>query len=193
MLLNMPDIQNLYMLTPADTDDVTKILSAIDNALNHKDNILIAIEGRCCSGKTTLSEKLKNIYHSIVIYHTDDFFLPPERKTPKRLAERGGNIDYEALKHLITSIKSGVAFEYKKYDCHSLSYTTHISSPASINVIEGVYSMHPTLIDEYDLILYLDIDKQTQLKRLVSRTKDKVILNKYLNEWIPLENIYFGE
>ena len=53
--------------------------------------------------------------------------------------------------------------------------------------------MHPTLIDEYDLILYLDIDKQTQLKRLVSRTKDKVILNKYLNEWIPLENIYFGE
>ena len=193
MLLNLPDIQNLYMLTPADTDDVSNILSAIDKALNHKDRIIVAIEGRCCSGKTTLSEKLAELYDNIAVYHTDDFFLPPERKTPSRLSERGGNIDYEALKQLITNLKVGEPFEYQKYDCHQGIYTTHQAYPKTIALIEGVYSMHPTLIQEYDLILYLDIDKQSQLARLRSRTKDEFILNKYINEWIPLENIYFGE
>ena len=55
---------------------------------------IIAIDGRCASGKTTFTQKLANYLNAEVI-HMDDFFLRNELKTKERLSEVGGNIDYE--------------------------------------------------------------------------------------------------
>ena len=55
---------------------------------------IIAIDGRCASGKTTFTQKLADYLNAEVI-HMDDFFLRNELKTKERLSEVGGNIDYE--------------------------------------------------------------------------------------------------
>ena len=68
--------------------------SGIDKAL------LVAIDGRCGSGKTTLGEYLKQKFECN-LFRMDDFFLREEQRTPERLAEIGGNVDYERFRKTV--------------------------------------------------------------------------------------------
>ena len=61
-----------------------------------------------------------------------------------------------------------------------------------LNIIEGVYSMHPILIAAYDLKIFMDISAEEQEKRILQRD-GPCKLGRFLNEWIPLENRYFRE
>ena len=55
---------------------------------------IIAIDGRCAAGKTTLAARLAKELGGDVI-HMDDFFLPPALRTQERRSEPGGNVHYE--------------------------------------------------------------------------------------------------
>ena len=68
------------------------IRKKIDELLTQKDMVIVAIDGKCTSGKTTLASKLTEIYDCNV-FHMDDFFLRPEQRTPERFVEVGGNGD----------------------------------------------------------------------------------------------------
>jgi len=59
--------------------------------------LIVAIDGMSSALKTTLSEKLSDMFDGAVI-HCDDFFLPLEFRTQERFAEPGGNIHYERMK-----------------------------------------------------------------------------------------------
>ena len=56
--------------------------------------LIVAIDGRCGSGKTTLGEYLEQVF-DCNLFRMDDFFLRMEQRTPQRLKETGGN-GYEA-------------------------------------------------------------------------------------------------
>ena len=58
---------------------------------------IVAIDGRCGAGKSTLAQKLARDLGGRVVC-ADDFFLRPEQRTPERLAEPGGNLDRERMK-----------------------------------------------------------------------------------------------
>ena len=62
-----------------------------------RERLLVAIDGRCASGKSTLAEELKKDL-GCAVFHMDDFFLPFERKTAQRLAQPGGNVDWERFR-----------------------------------------------------------------------------------------------
>ena len=64
---------------------------------NTKHPFLIAIDGMCGSGKTTLANYLAKELNAS-LFHMDDFFLQPHQRTPERLADPGGNVDYERFK-----------------------------------------------------------------------------------------------
>lgn len=66
----------------------------IKEKLRNKQPLIIAIDGRSASGKTTLAKELNELFLSEVI-HMDDFFLQPEQRTEERLSEVGGNVDRE--------------------------------------------------------------------------------------------------
>ena len=86
------------------------IRKKIDELLTQKDMVVVAIDGKCTSGKTTLASKLAQIYDCNV-FHMDDFFLRPEQRTPERFAEIGGNVDYERFREeVLLPLKSGKAF-----------------------------------------------------------------------------------
>ena len=61
-----------------------------------KASMLIAIDGRCAAGKTTLAALLKKEINCNII-HMDDFFLRREQRTLERMQEPGGNVDYERV------------------------------------------------------------------------------------------------
>ncbi|MDD3831204.1 MAG: hypothetical protein PHW00_00875 [Clostridia bacterium] len=153
-------------------------------------NVLVCIEGNSGSGKSYYASVIKDYFGSRCnVFSTDDFFLPRLSKTPQRLAEIGGNVDYERLHDLIANIQQGEEISYKQFSCATQSYSICKLAPAEINIIEGVYSAHPTLIKEYDLVIRLTVDKLTQQRRIFERD-GKQILELYNNEWLPLENKY---
>ena len=171
----------------------TDILNRIDNLLAEGKEITIAIDGNSGSGKSTLAHDLSKIYDCNV-FHMDDFFLRPEQKTVKRIQEVGGNVDYERFKHeVLDKLKKNQEFKYQIYDCSQGRLTDYIKvSPKGLNIVEGVYSMHPTLRHYYDLKIFLCIDAETQSQRILERS-GKYMLQRFLNEWIPLENEYFSK
>jgi len=80
---------------------------------------------------------------------------------------------------------------YRKFDCHTGKLSAPIEVVAKpLNIVEGVYSMHPTLVNRYDVKVFLTVDKELQQQRILMRN-GPVMLQRFIKEWIPLENRYF--
>lgn len=165
-------------------------LPLIREALAGKDRVIIAIDGPCGSGKTTLAEALSQELDCPVI-HMDQFFLRPEQRTPERLAEPGGNVDRERfLTEVLIPLKEGKDFAYSPFSCRTMSLAAPVAVKASpVTIVEGSYACHPELRDAYDLRLFLAVDPAEQLRRLVMRDGEGY-LPVFKEKWIPMEELY---
>lgn len=170
-----------------------EIFENINILLDEKDRLLVAIDGMSCSGKTTLSMLLQDTY-DCNLFHMDDFFLTPDLRTEDRLKEIGGNVDYVRFnKEVLSMIESGHSFSYQVYNCQTQLMSEEVAvKPKKLNIVEGAYSMHPTLIQHYDLKVFLKADPDKQSQRILKRN-GKVGHEKFINLWIPLENEYFDK
>ena len=171
-----------------------KILKAAKHQINmlleEKNFVIVAIDGKCTSGKTTLASQLAEIYDCNV-FHMDDFFLRPEQRTPERFAEVGGNVDYERFhEEVLLPLKSGKAFSYRPFDCSTFTLAAPVTvAPKKLNVIEGTYSHHPYFGNSYDLKILLTVDEEIQRQRILERPA--FLHKRFFEEWIPMENRYF--
>ena len=161
----------------------------IDILLGEREFVIVAIDGKCTSGKTTLAGRLAEIYDCNV-FHMDDFFLRPEQRTAERFAEVGGNVDYERFQEeVLIPLKSRQPFSYRPFDCKTFTLSEPIDvSCKQLNIIEGSYSMHPYFGDPYDLKILLTVDEATQRQRIWKRSA--FLQKRFFEEWIPMENRY---
>lgn len=159
--------------------------------LSAKDHILICIDGPCGSGKSTTAALLGSIIDAAVI-PMDDFFLPHPAKTPQRLAQPGGNADWErVVEDIIHPWLNEKPIAYRPYDCHSGSYAPPVIVPKKhFTILEGSYSLMPAISKHADLRIFLQIDPDTQRQRIHARDGER-ILSMFLQRWIPLEQAYF--
>ena len=169
---------------------VAAIESRIDALLGEKNCVIVAIDGKCTSGKTTLAGKLAEIYDCNV-FHMDDFFLRPEQRTPERFAEVGGNVDYERFyKEVLLPLKTSQPFSYRPFDCKTFTLSAPVTvAPQKLNIIEGSYSHHSYFGNPYDLKILLTVDEETQRQRILERPI--FLHNRFFEEWIPMENQFF--
>ena len=163
----------------------------IDELITHKNTVIVAIDGKCTSGKTTLAAKLAEIYDCNV-FHMDDFFLRPEQRTSERFAEAGGNVDYERFKEeVLIPLKARQPFSYRPFDCSTFTLADPVCvTPKELNIIEGTYSHHPYFGDPYDLKIVLTVDEETQRQRILQRPA--FLHKRFFEEWIPMENRYLA-
>jgi uridine kinase len=171
-------------------DKMNHLYNLIEEQIKTKEKVIIAIDGPCASGKSTLGKILKERY-SGVLFHTDDFFLHPTRKTKERLAESGGNVDYERMYLEIFSNINQDIIPSNHFNCSTNLLECRVPKEnKKVVIVEGTYSLHHTIYDQYTLRVYLEIDPTIQLERIKRRNGDK-LLEKFIKEWIPLENFYF--
>jgi uridine kinase len=159
--------------------------------LQSRNRVLIAIDGMCCAGKTTMTERLGKLLDANV-FHLDDYFLQPHSRTPDRLNQPGGNVDVERfLSEVLLPALRGETAHVRRYDCHKdLVLPPESVAPKKIVLIEGAYSLHPLLAPYYNLKVFCRIDPQLQLQRILKRN-GKAALKTFETRWIPLENKYF--
>jgi len=182
---NAQDVQDMESMTE-------RVRHEIETLRLQKKRLLIAIDGRCAAGKTTLAAYLQNVYDCNV-FPMDHFFLRPEQRTSERLNEPGGNVDYERfLKEVMEPLRQGGDFAYRPYACQRLDFCEAITiQESSINIVEGSYSCHPTLWDYYDLRIFLTVEPEEQLRRIIDRNGAERAVD-FKDKWIPLEERYFS-
>ena len=170
-------------------------VSAVEKLVREKDGepILIAIDGKCASGKSTLGFYLKEKFDANLI-HMDDFFLQKYQRTPERLAEVGGNVDYERFKtEVLDPLCKVQDVEYGIFDCSTLEIRERrVLEQKRITIIEGSYSGHPYFGNPYDLRIFTEIDYESQLENIRERNGEQK-LKDFMERWIPKEEAYFEQ
>ncbi len=182
-----------YRVVGADYCRFLPLFCAIDQRLSNAPILYMAVDGHCAAGKSTLAALLQTVYDCNLI-HMDDFFLPPAQKTPARLREPGGNVDYTRFyKEVIEGFKSGQVFSYRVYDCVKDAFVqTKSVEKKRLYIVEGVYSLHPLFYKYYGLKVFLRIGKEEQRVRIQKRN-NAAMQRRFFQEWIPLEETYFRE
>lgn len=167
------------------------LITRIRGLMKEKDKVIIALDGKSASGKSTAAYLLSLIFDASVI-HMDDFFLPPEKRTRERLAEPGGNVHYERFKDdVVRYIKKREDFSYRRFDCSIMDYGARVEIEAKpLMIVEGAYSQHIEYRSMYDLKVFFDVDDVTQ-RQLIYLRDGGEMLEMFENVWIPLENQYF--
>lgn len=167
------------------------LFCAIDRLFAEKERLIIAIDGPCAAGKTTLAGILEQKY-SCNVFHMDAFFLRPEQRTQSRLAQPGGNVDYERFyEEVLLPLRAGDPFAYRPFSCKLQTLTAPVQiNPTALTVIEGTYALHPYFGDPYDLKVFLTVDPDTQRQRIGLREAWKQ--ERFFREWIPMEQQYFS-
>lgn len=166
------------------------IFEKINTALLQNSKTVIAIDGMCASGKSTLAAEIQQAFGGTVI-HADDFFLPVEMRKPERLNEPGGNFHRERFGDEVIKNLDKCSFSYGVFDCAKGEITKNQTvNENRLIIIEGSYCMHPENKADYDLKIFICTDENTQRQRIFSRNGENV-LSVFVNKWIPMENKYF--
>ena len=158
--------------------------------LQERGGARVAIDGNSGAGKSTLGALLAAVYGGN-LYHMDDFFPATGAQDgaaagrTRRQCGQGALFQAEVLSHL------GAPFSYRPWRCHPGAFAAPVAaSPRAVEIVEGVYSLHPDLRAAYDLRVFLAIAPRAQAERIRARSGE-AMLKRFVAEWIPLENVYF--
>lgn len=157
-----------------------------------KDRVcVIAIDGRAAAGKSTAAGQLKRILGAEVV-HMDDFFLPPKLRSRERFAQPGGNVHYERfLEEVWPYLARPQSFSYRVFDCSKMDYAGERGvGSADFRIVEGSYSCHPQFGPYADVTVFLDVEPEEQMHRILCRDGSEMA-EMFRHNWIPLEEKYF--
>ena len=140
--------------------------------------IIIGICGGTCSGKSTISQKIKEFYKDkgVIKINTDSYYKDHSKLSfNKRVVinfDHPNSIDFTLLiKHLNELIKNkSIKEPIYSYKSHKRLKKTKLLKPKRIIILEGLHIFcNDELINLIDFGLFLNLDSQTRLKRRIKR------------------------
>lgn len=178
-----------YRLTQKKYGDFFPVLFEIYRLMQRKEPAVVAIDGRCGSGKTYLAGMIGKLF-PCNICHMDDFYLPPGQRRKNWMEIPGGNMDLKRfLAEVLRPVRKGQRILYRPYDCRKNDMEEAVWMPfRKLTVVEGSYSRHPILAAEYDLTIFLTCSREEQKRRLQMREGNH--FSAFEDVWIPMEENY---
>ena len=155
--------------------------------------VLVALDGRCGSGKTTLAAQLARQFPraSRCIPMTSIFPQPAVWQTGSRSLAPTWTWSV-CVPRCSPPPGPGQAIPYHAYSCRAGAYLPEqCFAPQPLVIVEGSYSCHPTLADCYDLKVFVTCSKEEQARRLLAREGERY--SGFTARWIPLEEGYFAK
>ena len=103
--------------------------------LKQQPTVLVALDGRCGSGKTTLAAQLAERFPQSITLHTDDFYLPPPQRVTGWERIPCANMHLERLRaEAVAPARAGRAVCYKAYSCREGAYLPpRVLGPAPVS------------------------------------------------------------
>jgi uridine kinase len=140
--------------------------------------IIIGICGGTCSGKSTISQKIKEFYKDkgVIKINTDSYYKDHSKLSFNKRAvinfDHPNSIDFTLLiKHLNELIKNkSIKEPIYSYKSHKRLKKNKLLKPKRIIILEGLHIFcNDELINLIDFGLFLNLDSQTRLKRRIKR------------------------
>ncbi|MEA4811677.1 MAG: hypothetical protein VB108_03790 [Anaerolineaceae bacterium] len=171
-------------------EQTAALLSHLEGLLAGEQPLVLAIDGRAASGKSSLAAKLGERFAAAVV-HMDDFFLPQELRSEQRLSEAGGNLHHERFSaELLPQLRGHKGIRYQAFNCAIMQLDQwQVIKPAKLSIVEGCYALHPSFGKYYDMAVFMSCEPQTQLARINERNPQ--LAERFCNQWIPMEEAYF--
>ena len=156
--------------------------------------LVLALDGRCGSGKTTLANTLARQFPASITLHT--LYLLAYftftaifgwEKTPC------ANMDLARLRdEALRPAYEGQPVQYRAYSCREGAYLPARELAAQpLVILEGSYSHHPLLTGYETLRVFLTCAKEEQTRRLQAREGERYA--NFAARWVPLEEGYFAQ
>lgn len=167
---------------------VIEIPSELNKLISSGEYFVLAIDGRCGAGKTTLAKEIAQNYGAYVV-HLDDFFLPKGREKIGH-----GNLEKERLKQeVLLPLSKREEVRYRIFSCSQQCYTEWVTIPAGVSVVvEGSYALLNEFRFAYTHSVFLTLSKEEQEKRIRCRNGDDK-WGLFCSRWIPDEESYIEE
>ena len=155
--------------------------------------VVLALDGRCGSGKTTMATALAEQFPNSIVLHTDDFYLPPADRVPGWEQTPCANMDLARLRdEVLAPARAGKPALYRAYSCREGAYLPVQQLAAQpLVILEGSYSHHPLLTGYETLRVFLTCAKEEQTRRLQAREGERYA--NFAARWVPLEEGYFAQ
>ena len=117
-------------MSSIDFSTLTQKIAAL-LAAHPEQPVLIALDGRCGSGKTTLAGQLAEQFPASIVFHTDDYYLPPAQRIPEWEKTPCANMDLARLREeLLRPARAGEPVFYRAYSCREGAYRPGQCIPA---------------------------------------------------------------
>lgn len=166
---------------------------------------IIGIAGGTGSGKTTLAYQIFNILPEgtgrimfLDNYYRDQSDIPMEERI-KTNYDHPDAIESELLIEHLKALKSGKSIKEPVYDFknHTRSKDTVEVSPASILIVEGIFTLYyKDILDILDLKLFVDTESDIRFSRRLLRDIEErgrsmeSVMNQYFSTVKPMHDSY---
>lgn len=146
---------------------------------------IMAIDGRAGAGKTTLANELSlalSLRRTVAVVHLDEIYAGWDLALGDSLTT--------SLSQILKSISAGEPVTFAVYDWTSQQYdATREIPPCDLIIIEGVGSAQRVVRDLATASIWMDVDKETGLERVLGR--DGIAIKDQMSLWQTREEVHF--
>jgi len=180
----------MHKKVPKQVNDFSKLLDEL-LPLSQLRPLIIAIDGRPGSGKTTLAVNLEKALKAQTIY-LDEFFIPqaqwPTDQTPRFPFFY---FRYEEFVNGIKALARAKPFIYYSYNIqtNTLSKEPTTINPAHVIIVEGVSALNAELAPLYYKQIWVASDQETEFAAIGIRENEKN-LDLWKKIYLPSVDIY---
>ncbi|MCD8314231.1 MAG: uridine kinase [Firmicutes bacterium] len=167
-------------------------------------SFIIGIAGGSCSGKTTFTKKLKEVFgNEIAVISQDNYYKEcGDVVVEERLKinhDHPGAFETELLIEHLNMLECGQTVESPVYDyiTHNRSDRTIEIEPSKIIIVEGILVLYDeALRNLFDIKIFIDEDADVRiLRRILRDTKERgdnmeSIIENYLKTVTPMYRQY---
>ncbi|MEO6892302.1 MAG: hypothetical protein ABI456_21605 [Ktedonobacteraceae bacterium] len=175
------------------------VVFEISRLLKRKNPILVALDGRSGTGKSTLAQAIASRVEGVVVVG-DDFYSGGNDDawsglSAKQKVDKG--IDWQRMRAQVLE----PLLAQKPASWHALDFKPEIGwlgwkdeavelEPAPVILVDGVYSARPELSDLVDLTVLVEADDAVRRQRLVIR-EGQAFMDRWHRLWDAAEDYYF--
>jgi uridine kinase len=186
--------ENKNIQSAADT-----IVFEIHRRLKRKKPVLVALDGRSGTGKSTIAQVIASREEGSILV-ADDFYSGGNDEVWSGLSAQekvAKGIDWQRMR--VQALEP--LFAQKTASWHPLDFKPGIGwvgwkdemvkiEPTSVVLVDGVYSARPELSDLIDLAVLVEADDNTRRKRLIIR-EGQDFMQRWHALWDSAEEYYF--
>lgn len=164
-----------------------QLIAALIDLCSQKNQPIIAIDGPAGAGKTTLAHEIflaLSPKMSVNVIHMDDLYDGWENALTDDLTQ--------FLQYLSAQHQNQQSANLSRYNWAKSSFDPpEVIAPSDLLILEGVGSGDKSLQDQFAALIWIDIDPEIGVQRVIHRDGPGVAIQ--MQKWLGAQQQYFSQ